>query len=352
MVTVQTVGSSSEGLEAQRKSLRASLSEPGADAVERLRELVGLDAEIAAHDEALRLAEVESLARVHVAMSALRQCATPELLIEAAPRELCNACGFTRAMISRVRGSVWDPVALEVRPGFDENAEAFRAYIESVQIPLAHMLLETDLVRRRVPALVTDPANDPHTFQAIVEISRSTSYVAAPILPTRRVIGFFHADRYGEEAPCNEQDRDLLWIFAEHFGLLFERAVLVERLEQQRTHLQQAFTAAAEAIAELNEAELALVRRGPLAEPTSLARTRQNGSSRVDALLTRREREVIELLVTGATNAEAAQRLVVSEGTVKSHLKRILRKLHVTNRSEAVAKYLHIVRLDGDSEDR
>ena len=39
----------------------------------------------------------------------------------------------------------------------------------------------------------------------------------------------------------------------------------------------------------------------------------------------------------------------VTEGTVKSHLKRILRKLHVTNRAEAVAKYLHILRLDEDA---
>ncbi len=61
---------------------------------------------------------------------------------------------------------------------------------------------------------------------------------------------------------------------------------------------------------------------------------------------------MIDLLVSGATNAVVAHQLVVSEGTVKSHLKRILRKLHVTNRAEAVAKYLHILRLDDEVEQR
>jgi DNA-binding NarL/FixJ family response regulator len=61
--------------------------------------------------------------------------------------------------------------------------------------------------------------------------------------------------------------------------------------------------------------------------------------------LTLREREVLDLMATGATNIQIAQALVVSEGTVKSHVKRILRKLHVANRSEAVARYLHLKRV-------
>jgi DNA-binding NarL/FixJ family response regulator len=53
--------------------------------------------------------------------------------------------------------------------------------------------------------------------------------------------------------------------------------------------------------------------------------------------LTGREREVLELLVTGATNSEIARRLVVTENTVKYHLKNILQKLHLHNRSQVVA---------------
>ena len=45
------------------------------------------------------------------------------------------------------------------------------------------------------------------------------------------------------------------------------------------------------------------------------------------------------MLAEGETNARIAQRLVVSEDTVKSHVKHILRKLGVHNRSQAVSRY-------------
>lgn len=53
--------------------------------------------------------------------------------------------------------------------------------------------------------------------------------------------------------------------------------------------------------------------------------------------LTAREREVLELLVAGATNKEIAQRLVVSKNTTKYHLKNILQKLHLHNRAQVVS---------------
>ena len=45
-------------------------------------------------------------------------------------------------------------------------------------------------------------------------------------------------------------------------------------------------------------------------------------------------------MVTGESNADIARALVVSEGTVKFHVKNILRKLNVSNRAEATARYL------------
>jgi two-component system NarL family response regulator len=52
--------------------------------------------------------------------------------------------------------------------------------------------------------------------------------------------------------------------------------------------------------------------------------------------LTPREREVLLLLTEGKSNGDIATALVVSEGTVKFHVNGILRKLNVSDRTQAV----------------
>ncbi|GHO72688.1 helix-turn-helix transcriptional regulator [Ktedonobacter sp. SOSP1-85] len=61
--------------------------------------------------------------------------------------------------------------------------------------------------------------------------------------------------------------------------------------------------------------------------------------------LTRREREVLQLLASGASNGEIARRLVVSLGTVKKYVSNITGKLGVQNRTQAVirAQTLHLL---------
>ncbi len=56
--------------------------------------------------------------------------------------------------------------------------------------------------------------------------------------------------------------------------------------------------------------------------------------------LTRREREMLASLAGGMTNAQIAANMDISLNTVKFHLKNLYDKLHVTNRAQAVARYL------------
>ena len=51
--------------------------------------------------------------------------------------------------------------------------------------------------------------------------------------------------------------------------------------------------------------------------------------------LTNREMDVLKLIAQGMTNQEIAEQLVISEGTVRSHVSNILSKLHLANRTQA-----------------
>jgi two-component system NarL family response regulator len=74
----------------------------------------------------------------------------------------------------------------------------------------------------------------------------------------------------------------------------------------------------------------------PSAPPQSVAAGHTAEPQLPDGL-TSREQEVLELIAEGARDREIAERLVVTESTVKKHVQNILRKLHARNRVEAVA---------------
>ena len=60
--------------------------------------------------------------------------------------------------------------------------------------------------------------------------------------------------------------------------------------------------------------------------------------------LTARELQVLRLVARGRTNREIGGALAVTEGTVKSHMHRILRKMRVANRAEAAVAALRLPR--------
>lgn len=92
---------------------------------------------------------------------------------------------------------------------------------------------------------------------------------------------------------------------------------------------------------ELARAVRAVMLGGAALEPSVAARLigRMSDESRPDEL-SAREREVLALLVAGASNKQIAAQLNLSENTIKTHLSRIFAKLDVQSRAEAVAAAL------------
>lgn len=63
-------------------------------------------------------------------------------------------------------------------------------------------------------------------------------------------------------------------------------------------------------------------------------------------LLTKREREVFELLVQDKTTKEIASELFISEKTVRNHISNAMQKLGVKGRSKAVVELLRMGELE------
>jgi DNA-binding CsgD family transcriptional regulator len=301
-------------------------------------------------EEARQLAadqRLEALGRVQRALSHLRGLKEVADVLERGPEELVRTVGFDRGVLFRVHGS---NLAAQSHY-FSEQQDWAKQVLEFAkrhQPRLDHMLLETEMIRRRAPLLVSDAQNDPRTDRGLVGAYRTRSYVAAPIMPHGRVIGFLHADYYFSGRDVDTLDRDALWTFAEGFGYAFERTSLHGRMLAQRNQMRRLMAAAETVIDDLCNAEVELAAASDDSDSAVRAAASMVMPARplapvrtpLDTLLTRRELEVLAMMADGATNAWIAEQLVISPGTVKSHVKHILRKMRSSNRAEAVSRYM------------
>jgi len=113
------------------------------------------------------------------------------------------------------------------------------------------------------------------------------------VIPAGRVVGFLHADYYPHGRTVDGVDRDILSAFAEGFGRIYERTVLLERLNSQREHVRETLCNAEGIMDKLARGELELARREDERSMTSSATTLALAGERSspDEPLTPRERE-------------------------------------------------------------
>jgi DNA-binding CsgD family transcriptional regulator len=263
-----------------------------------------------------------AFARLTGAMAIVRRAGSREDLLAVGPRAVVGL-GFRRAIVSSaVDGTLVLQYALDLDDA--DGGDAIVAGGNDPVLPLDRGLREADLVRTREAVLVRDAATDPRSHPGLLRATGWSSYVAAPVVVRDTVVGFVHADRGAE--PVGPVDAEVLRLLCEAIGMASERLVAEHRTERARHRVQRALVAMESAF----EAGGGPGSDRPHADPRP----------EVEAMLTSREAEVLRLMAAGATNAAIASTLVIAEGTAKTHVKNILRKLEAGNRAEAVSRFL------------
>jgi DNA-binding CsgD family transcriptional regulator len=240
-------------------------------------------------------------------------------LVSAAPREACRAVGFERAMLSHIRGDriSFASVSFEADPIM---AADFARLARAVRPRLDRCAPEHEAVVRQMPMLVRDVKTATGLFRPLTHVARTDAYVVAPIVRDGHTVGLLHADTFGSPRPLDELDRELLWTFATGIGWAMDDIAGRGLRELRRPSGEQG---PGDHRRPPDELELGI------APP--LGRL---------GMLTAREDEVLQLMSEGASNAAIGEALVISQATVKSHVRHILRKLGAANRTEAVSLFL------------
>jgi DNA-binding CsgD family transcriptional regulator len=269
----------------------------------------------------------------------------PRELIDEGAFELCSSMGFHRTLFSTVTPSTWCPRSLFIDPSLDEGTDELRSFLTDAAWRLDAAPLESEVVRRRRPQLVHEAQDSDRTFKPLMQVTQSRSYVVAPVWVRRRVVGLLHADRWGE--PVSSEDVGRVEAYAECFGAAAEVSLLRSRLRSLALDHGEALIAASARVAAFDGEIDSVAKAFGITGSTSPAAPARGddlpsptaGEESADpfAALSPRESEVLTEMSAGRTNAEIATRLGLTEGTVKSYVKGVLRKLDVSTRAAAAA---------------
>jgi DNA-binding CsgD family transcriptional regulator len=287
-----------------------------------LVELLALEREIV---EASYVRRADALERVADAVRRLGEIGSPQGILDRAAEELGTSSEFERVLIGEVRGdelharAVWhagDPAA----------ARAVLEDLRGVAVRLEYPSVEDEVARRPRTEIVHTRAPRSRAARRLVEVLAWESYVVTALVVQGKTVGLLHAD-CGGGRPVDALDAEVASRYAEGLAGVFERAVLREMLQLHHHELRSGI-------------EWLSARLSQLASDTTERDATSDGSD-VEGTdpLTARELDVLRLLARGQTNLEIARTLVVREGTVKYHVKNILRKLGATSRADAVARY-------------
>jgi DNA-binding CsgD family transcriptional regulator len=235
--------------------------------------------------------------------------------------ELCDVLGFDSALMSFVED---DGFVVE---------ESDHGLGGPTVIPRRECAAERACIRLRDTTRTNE--TDMPASPGYRELLGSSHYLVAPVIAKSRVVALIHVGRCSEDG-VSAGDIDVLDAFASAYSLLHERMLNTERVQQQRTSIARAAARLTEDADRIAAAAITLDAQ----DDTRVESPAMAADSALAATLSHRELQVFERLVLGASNAEIADELVITVETVKTHVKRILRKIGAINRSEAIALYM------------
>ncbi|HEX4671772.1 MAG TPA: LuxR C-terminal-related transcriptional regulator [Solirubrobacteraceae bacterium] len=298
--------------------------QPDARELERiLSELLALEREIV---ELAYVRRSDSLERARDAVRRLGDVGSPQGILSRAPEELGAASQFQRVLLSEVVDRSLRASAIWSR---DDQAGSEQALAALSPFALEYPLIEDEVAARQGVQIVDVARSRGRAAPAFTAVLGWTSYVVAPLAVHGKTVGLLHADAGAGGRELDALDAEVAASFAEGLSGVFERAVLRETLRLHRQELQSAVQWMSGRLGQLT-AEAADSAPGPT----------PGAGIAVSELLTPRELDVMRLLARGHTNVAIANALVVREGTIKYHVKNILRKLGATSRADAVSKYV------------
>jgi DNA-binding NarL/FixJ family response regulator len=296
-----------------------------------LVELLALEREILELEYVRR---TDALARASDAVRRLGELSVTEGILGRAAAELGASSDFDRVVISEVVDGRMTPLTIWAGPD-QAAADAALAELAPAPIPLEYPLLEYEVAKRGVAELVTVVSARARTPMPLARQLRWESYVVAALSVGGETIGLLHADATDSGRAVDALDAEVAGTYAEELSGVFERAVLRHTLELHRAELGSAVQWLGTRLSGLQDAAGLVSGRGP--EP---GREGRDADARMVEALTPRELDVLRLLARGNTNRAIANALVVREGTVKYHVKNLLRKLGATSRADAVARFV------------
>jgi hypothetical protein len=176
--------------------------------------------------------QAEMFGGVADALHRLRGVESTSQMIERVTVEVCRSCGVDRCALLRSSGTSLILESVEFTQDH-EWEEEFASFARAHPTTLDPQDREVQMLRRRIPILVNDPASGPGMGELTAQAGRSAGYVAAPVVVRGRVIGTLHADRYFSAAAMDPVAMNVIAAFAAGFGYALERTVLMDRTRAQ-----------------------------------------------------------------------------------------------------------------------